>query len=339
MRIALDAMGGDFAPSEIVKGAAEAVRELGVEVLLVGDEAKITLEVEGGRIDKRGLSILHTSEFIPMDEHHPLDALRRNPRASVLLACELVARGEADACVSAGNTGASLISGLKALKRVEGVDRPAIGTPFPTPTGICLIIDAGANVDVKPEHLLSFGIMGSIYMERVLGIESPRVGLLNIGEEASKGNDSTIKAHALLAQSGLNFIGNIEGKDIPQGAADVVVCDGFIGNVVLKLAEGLGTTMLSMMKSSLGRSFRTRLGGLLAYPAFRELRTRMDYEEYGGALLLGVNGVLVISHGRSRARAIKNAVRVAKSSVMAHVVDSIREGIRDRDTLPDKRTV
>ena len=330
VKVALDAMGGDYAPEEAVKGALQASRELGVEVVLVGDRARLEEELAKHTIGNLPVSIHPASQVVPMDEHHPADAMRKYRDSSILVATDLVSKGLACAVVSAGNTGASMASALLRLKRIEGVDRPAIATVMPTTSGFCLIVDAGANVDCKPFHLLSFAVMGSVYAERALGLKEPRVGLLNIGEEESKGNELVVKAYPLLKESGLNFIGNVEGKDIPHGAADVVICDGFVGNVVLKLAEGLGSAIVGMIKAEIASNFLARLGGLLMLPALGRLKKKMDYQEYGGALLLGVRGLCVIAHGRSRSKAIKNAIRVAKDAFVGGVIPHIEKGIRDR---------
>ncbi len=323
MRIALDAMGGDLAPGETVAGAVLAAKELGVEVALVGDSE--TMEATLASCGARDLPVfvVHASQVVPMDEHHPVDALRRMRDASVLVAADLVARGEASAMVSAGNTGAAMVAAIMRLKRIRGVDRPAVATVFPTTTGHCLLIDGGANSECRPHHLLSFAQMATAYAKSVMRRPRPTVALLSNGEEATKGTELIIAAHDLLREADLNFIGNIEGKDIPLGRADVVVTDGFTGNIVLKLAEGVGEAIVFMLKDSIAKSPIYKIGALLARPALRALARRMDYSEYGGALLLGVNGVAVIAHGRSRAKAIKNAVRAAKAACDANVVESI----------------
>lgn len=323
MRIALDAMGGDLAPEETVRGAVLAARELGVEVVLVGDERRIGPVLSACKAEGLPLSVVHASEVVPMDEHHPVDALRKMRDASVLVATDLAVRGEASAVVSAGNTGAAMIAAILRLKRIRGVDRPAIATVFPTTGGYCLLIDGGANSECRPHHLLSFALMGAAYAERVMGRSNPGVALLSNGEEETKGTELVIASHELLRKSGLSFIGNIEGKDVPFGRADVVVTDGFTGNVVLKLAEGVGEAIVSMLKESVSKSIVYKVGALLMRPALRSLARRMDYSEYGGALLLGVNGVAVIAHGRSRAKAIKNAIRAAKAACDGRVTESI----------------
>ncbi|MDI7246347.1 MAG: phosphate acyltransferase PlsX [Bacillota bacterium] len=328
MRIALDAMGGDHAPGETVGGAVLAAKELGVEIVLVGDRERIEERLAAlGSEGRPSISVVHSGSVVPMDEHHPVDALRRMRDASVLVASELVAKGEAEAMVSAGNTGAAMIAAIMRQKRIRGVDRPAIATVFPTTTGYCLLIDGGANSECRPHHVLSFAQMGAAYARSVMARPEPAIGLLSNGEEETKGTELVIASHELLRKSGLNFIGNIEAKDIPFGRADVVVTDGFTGNIVLKLAEGVGEAIVSMLKESISRSPVCKIGALLARPALKALARRMDYSEYGGALLLGVNGVTVIAHGRSRAKAIKNAIRTAKAACEAGIADAIAAAI------------
>ncbi|MCR4401907.1 MAG: phosphate acyltransferase PlsX [Firmicutes bacterium] len=326
MRIALDAMGGDFAPDETVAGAVLASKELDVDVVLVGDREAIERRLAAlGGAKGSSISVVHAGGVISMDEHHPVEALRKTRDASVLVAADLVGRGEASAMVSAGNTGAAMVSAIMRQKRIRGVDRPAIATVFPTTVGYCLLIDAGANSECRPHHILTFAQMGAAYAKSVMGIPRPRVALLSNGEEETKGTELVVAAHALLSKADLGFVGNIEGKDIPFGRADVVVTDGFTGNVALKLAEGVGEAIVSMLKASINKSVVYKIGALLARPALKSLAKRMDYSEYGGALLLGVNGVTVIAHGRSKAKAIANAIRAAKSACDGGVVNSIAE--------------
>ncbi|NLB73623.1 MAG: phosphate acyltransferase PlsX [Firmicutes bacterium] len=338
MRIALDTMGGDFAPSETVRGALLAVEELGIEVILVGDSKEIESELCKDGTGNRRLSIVHAGQVIPMNEPHPVDAIRKMRDSSILTACDLVAQGDADAVVSAGNTGATMISAISKLRRLEGSDRPAIATVFPTTTGYCLIVDAGANSECRPHHMLSFALMGDAYARQVMSAENPRLGLLNVGEESTKGTKLTIASYELIKSTNCNFIGNIEAKDIPLGRADVVVTDGFTGNVVLKLAEGLGEAMMRILAESMGESPVSGTGLSSAHPALQSLAHRMDYSEYGGALLLGVRGVTVIAHGRSRAKAIKNAIGTAKAAVEGNVTEAISDrlgtgGSERRDKL------
>lgn len=335
VRVALDAMGGDNAPGEIVLGAVQAAREYGIGVYLVGREDAIRAEL--AKYDTQGLDlpIIHTDEAIEMDEH-PATAVRRKKNASMTLALQLVRDGTAVGAVSAGNSGAMMAASLFTLKRIEGVDRPALGGVLPTRDSVCLVIDMGANTDCKPEYLLQFALMGSIYMERIFAVPSPRVGLLSNGEEETKGNEQVQQTHQLLKASaatlGLNFIGNVEGRDIPAGNADVVVCDGFVGNVVLKLSEGLAESLLGILRTQMTSSLPNKLAAAVLRPGLRKVFRRLDYAEYGGVPLLGVNGSAIISHGRSNAKAIKNALRVARQTAETNVAGAIAEGLAKLQT-------
>ena len=338
-RIALDAMGGDFAPGEIVLGGVQAARELGVGVLLVGQESSIQAELS--HLDTTGLDleIVHTDQAVGMDEH-PAEAVRAKPRNSITLAHELVRDGRAAGAVSAGNSGAVLAAAIFTLKRIRGVERPAFGGVVPADGGRqTLILDMGANTDCKPSYLLQFAVMGSAYMRSVFGIADPRVGLLANGEEETKGDQLTQQAHQLIKaaapESGLNFIGNVEGREINAGVVDVVVCDGFVGNVVLKLSEGLAKMLLATIKKELTSGLVTTLGAALAKPAFDRVRKQLDYEEYGGVPVLGVNGISIISHGRSKAKAVKNAIRVASQAAEARLPEIIGQGMK---TLGEVKT-
>lgn len=329
MKVALDAMGGDNSPHEEVRGAILACQELGVEVILVGDPARIDAELAGcPEARSLPLEVVAASERIAMDEH-PAIAVKRKRQASIVVANELVRNGQAAAVVSAGNTGAAMAASLLRLGRIGGIDRPSIAIPMPTSAGVSVILDAGANADCSAENLVQFAVMGAVYAERVLGLANPRVGLLNIGEEPTKGNALCQAAYPLLAASGLNFIGNVEGKDVHRGAAEVIVCDGFVGNVVLKLSEGLATELFAQIKETVAASVKGRIGGLLLRSSLRTLRKRMDYAEYGGAPLLGVNGVSIIAHGRSNARAFRNAIRAAHRAAEEGLVEIIRRAAKD----------
>ena len=324
MRVALDAMGGDHAPREIVAGAADAARDLGVEVILVGPADRLREELQ--RVNGRGLRVVDAPEVIGMAEA-PAMALRRKRRSSIGVALDLVRRGEADAMVSAGNTGAVMASALLTLRPIEGIDRPAIAAVLPTLRGRVIMLDAGANVDCRPKHLLQFAVMGSVYAARVLGVATPRVALLSNGEEDTKGNELVIRAAELLRRSGLRFIGNVEGRGVFAGDADVVVCDGFVGNVVLKFGGGLALGIFRLLREELSRGLLVKLGVALARPRLRALALRLDHTEYGGAPLLGVDGICIVSHGSSKARAIRNAVALAAESVRARMVDAIRADV------------
>ncbi len=340
VRVALDAMGGDKAPSECVLGAVQAAREYKIGVYLVGREDAIRSELTKHDIRGLDLPIIHTDEVIEMDEH-PATAVRRKKNASMLLALQQVRDGAALGAVSAGNSGAMMAASLFILKRLPGVERPALGGIFPTRSGACLVIDMGANTDCRPEYLQQFALMGSIYMQRIFQISSPRVGLLANGEEETKGNQQVIEAHQLLkahsATLGLNFIGNIEGRDIPAHSADVVVCDGFIGNVVLKLSEGLGEVLIGMLRTQMTSTLPSKLAAAVLQPGLRKLFKRLDYAEYGGVPLLGVNGAAIVSHGRSNAKAIKNALRVAKQTAETGVATSIAEGLAKLNSADGKK--
>ncbi|HEX6479979.1 MAG TPA: phosphate acyltransferase PlsX [Ktedonobacteraceae bacterium] len=330
VRVALDAMGGDNAPSEIVLGAVQAAREYGMGVYLVGREEAIRAELAKHDTAGLDLPIIHTDEVIEMDEH-PANAVRRKKNASMTLALQLVRDGKALGAVSAGNSGAMMAAALFMLKRIEGVDRPALGGVFPTRDAACLVIDMGANTDCKPEYLQQFALMGSSYMERIFGVSSPRVALLANGEEETKGSQLVQDTHQLLkanaATLGLNFIGNVEGRDIPAGSADVIVCDGFVGNVVLKLSEGLAETLIGLLRTQMTSTLPSKLAGAVLRPGLRKVFQRLDYAEYGGVPLLGVNGSAIISHGRSKAKAIKNALRVARQTAETDVAGAIADGL------------
>jgi glycerol-3-phosphate acyltransferase PlsX len=324
IRVALDAMGGDNAPGEIVLGAIQAAREYHMGVYLVGREDAIRAELAKHDTSGLDLPIIHTDEVIEMDEH-PANAVRRKKNASMTLALQQVRAGAALGAVSAGNSGAMMAASLFTLKRVPGIDRPALGGIFPTRDGICLVVDIGANTECKPEYLQQFALMGSIYMERIFHVQAPRVALLANGEEESKGNQLVIETHQLLKESalGLNFIGNVEGRDIPTGGADVIVCDGFVGNVVLKLSEGLAETLLGLIRAEMTSSLVNKLAAAVLHPGLRRIGRRLDYAEYGGVPLLGINGSAIVSHGRSNAKAIKNALRVARQTAETDVAGAI----------------
>ncbi|MGZ3625392.1 MAG: phosphate acyltransferase PlsX [Ktedonobacteraceae bacterium] len=330
VRVALDAMGGDKAPGEVILGAIQAAREYSMGVYLVGREDAIRAELAKHDTSGLDLPIVHTDEVIEMDEH-PAAAVRKKKNASMTLALQLVRDGSALGAVSAGNSGAMMAASLFTLKRIEGVDRPALGTVFPTRDGVSFVLDVGANTDCKPEYLQQFALMGSIYMERIFSVASPRVGLLANGEEETKGNELVLQTHQLLKAHaealGINFIGNIEGRDIPTGGADVVVCDGFVGNVVLKLSEGMAETLLGLLRTQMTSSLPNKLAAAVLQPGLRKVFRRMDYAEYGGVPLLGINGSAIIAHGRSNAKAIKNALRVARQTAETKVVEAIAGGL------------
>ena len=325
-RIALDAMGGDHAPREIVKGALLAVAESPVTVILVGKQEVIREHLPA--TPPAEIEIVDAREVVDMDDA-PIAPLRRKRNSSIRICANLVAEGKADAFVSAGNTGATWTSAKAVMGMIEGVSRPALAAILPSVKGHTLLLDVGANVDTKPAHLREFAVMGHFYAQMVFGIDAPRVGLLSIGEEEGKGNELTRETFRVLKETGLNFIGNAEGRDVFNGNADVVVCDGFTGNVVLKAGEALGEFVSKTLREEMTRNPIRKLGGLLARSAFVDLKKRMDYSEYGGAPLLGVKGGCIVCHGRSNAKAIKNAIRVARDFARNRIDAKIRTKITD----------
>lgn len=310
MRVAVDAMGGDNAPAIEVEGAVAAAREYGISITLVGDTERLRQELN--RHDVRGLDITvhHASEVVGMHDAAS-DAVRRKKDSSIRVAFELVKSGAADVVVSAGNSGATMAAGMFVLKRLKGIDRPAIAQIFPTLRGRTLVLDVGGNVDCKPIHLVQFAIMGEVYARHVMGVDRPRIGLLSNGEEDSKGNELTRETNSILKNISFEYVGYVEGRDIFNGLVDVVVCDGFVGNVVLKLSEGLADAVGKMLKYEIKRSFLSKLGYLFVHKAFKNFKKKVDYAEYGGAPLLGINGVAMICHGGSNVKAIKNAIHFA----------------------------
>ena len=333
MKIAVDAMGGDFAPQNIVEGAVQAAREHGVPVVLVGNEKVVRKEVarhpDGNSLP---LTFVNASEAVGMDES-PLTPIRKKKDSSIKVAFDLVKKGEAEAVVSAGNSGAVLATAVFVLEKLKGVDRPAIGTIFPTLKGWTLLLDAGANVDCKPFHLVQFAIMGDAYGKYILKKNEPLVGLLSNGEEESKGNELIRETNAILRKSSIGYIGPVEGRDIFNGRADVVICDGFVGNAALKICEGLAEAIASMIREALGTSLRAKIGYLFARNAVSKIKKKLDYSEYGGAPLLGVNGVVIIGHGRSSAKAIKNAVRLAYEFAQIGLPKLLVKNLEDNQDL------
>jgi len=323
MRIAVDAMGGDFAPEEIIKGTLMAAeKNPKVHLILVGQKERLLPFLTGMR--PQNLTLVEATEVIGMDEH-PANAVRKKKDASIVVATQLVKQGGADAVVSAGSTGAQMAAALLGLGRIKGIERPAIATVLPTLEGGKLVLDVGANLDATPEQLCQYALMGSIYAARILGIPNPRVGLLNVGSEEGKGNELTQKTYPMLQKAPINFVGNIEGRDVPYGRADVVVCEGFVGNVFLKTAEGLAGVFVQLIKEKITSTMIRKLGAMAVKPGLREFAQMMDYAEYGGAPLLGVNGISIICHGSSKAKAIVNAIRVAQECVQTRFIEQIRE--------------
>ena len=326
MRIAIDAMGGDHGAAPNVEGAIQAVRELGVDIVLVGDEAQVNEQLRRLGCTNPQIRVHHAPQVVGMHES-PTQVARKKRDSSVWVATELVKTGEADGVVSAGNTGASMVAAFFNFGVITGVERPAIAATLPTLTGLAILVDVGANVDCSAEHLHQFGLMGNEYGKTLFKKSDPKVGLLSIGEEDTKGNEVTKEAFKLLKNSPINFIGNVEGRDVYSGAADVIVCDGFIGNVALKISEGLADAIKKILMKEIAGSWLGRLAYPLMAPPLLSLRRRMDYAEFGGAPLLGVNGITVICHGRSSAKAIKNAVGLAARLAESRVNELIRGDI------------
>lgn len=332
--VALDAMGGDLAPAATVQGAVEAVEQHGLKVILVGQEALLRRELSRLGRHPDGVEIVDAPEVVAMGDP-PTAVLRAKRRTSMAVALELVRDGVASAFVTAGNSGAAMVAAKRVLGMIEGVERPALAALLPGLRQRTLIVDAGANMDCKPQWLLHFGIMGHFFSQAVLGVARPRVGLLSVGEEPGKGNQLATETHPLLAQAGLNFIGNVEGRDIYSDAVDVVVCDGFVGNVVLKVSEGLGEMVRSILSQEARKSPFYAAGFFMAKGAFSGFRRRVDYAEVGGAPLLGVHGACLVGHGRSIPRAIRNAVRFAHTYASQGVVRHIGERVAElRELAP-----
>lgn len=328
MRIGLDAMGGDRAPEATIEGAVLAAKEYGYYVTLIGDENEIRNELKKYDYPEDKIEILGTTQVIEMHEAAAL-SVRKKRDSSIVRGVDLLKKKAFDAFVSAGNTGAVVCAATLSLRLLPGVDRPGIAVVFPTLTKPCIVIDVGANIDPKPFHILQYGIMGDAYSKHMLSKENPTVGLLNIGEESTKGTDFVKEAHIMLSESKLNFIGNIEPKEVYYGKADVVLCDGFVGNVLLKVTESFAYSVAELLKQELRKSnFITKIGAFMTLPAFKTIKKRIDATEYGGAPLMGVDGSVIIAHGSSNAKAIKNAVRVAGENVdhkvNTHVVEELQ---------------
>ncbi len=321
VHIALDAMGSDLGADELVAGAVQAVREADLEVTVIGERVQIESALARYSHPAK-INHVPTSEVVTMEES-PFDAVRKKKDSSIVVAFDLLKQGKVDAVVSAGNSGAVMAAAMR-LGRLKGISRPGIASVYPTLKGPVVMMDVGANVDCRPQHLCQFGVMASVFASVTLGIPNPRIGLLSIGEEGKKGNSLVIRTHQLLKKSSLNFIGNVEGRDTFQGDVDVIVCDGFVGNVCLKLSEGLAEAILTMLKEEISKTFKAKMGYLLARQAFAEFKKRVDYAEYGGAPLLGLNGTAVICHGRSNSLAIKNGIYVAAALIKNNANDRIR---------------
>ena len=327
MRVAVDAMGGDNAPAIEVEGAVAAAREFGIQVILVGDSGRLHQELAKHDCKGLNISVKHASEVIGMHDSAS-DAVRKKKDSSIRVSFDLVKNGEADAVVSAGNSGATMAIGMFVLKRLNGIERPAIATIFPTLRGKTLVLDVGGNVDCKSVHLVQFAIMGEVYARYIMDVDKPKVGLLSNGEEASKGNELTRETNSILQNASFNYSGYVEGRDIFSGMVDVVVCDGFVGNVVLKLSEGLVEAAVTMLKEEIKQSVLSKIGYLLARSAFKNFKKKVDYSEYGGAPLLGIDGVAMICHGGSNAKAVKNAIHFAHDYALKGVNQKMAEKLQ-----------
>jgi glycerol-3-phosphate acyltransferase PlsX len=329
MSIILDAMGSDDYPDPEIQAAVIAARQYGEEIILVGNEEVIMPKLKAANVSSLPIKVVHAPEVIEMGDK-PAENLRRKSQNSMAIGMEQIkSRGE-DAFITAGNTGAAMMNALKQLGRMKGVRRPALTALFPVKDGHCVVLDIGANAECKPEFLLEFAIMGGIYAEKVLGKVNPRIGLLSNGEEAGKGNELVKGTYPLLASSGINFIGNVEGKELFGGCTDVVVTDGFTGNILLKSSEAVSRLIVDILKKELMSSFRTKIGGLLAKPAFTSIRNMMDPANVGAAPLLGVDGLVFVGHGRSDSRAILSAIHVARQAISTHLYDALQNAIQTR---------
>lgn len=328
MKVIIDAMGGDNAPKEIVKAAVNAVNEIDIKIILVGREDEIRQELDEYKVYDSSKIIIHNAEEVISNDDAPAMAIKAKKDSSMVVGLNLLKDGVGDAFISAGNTGALMAGSLLIVKRIKGVNRPALSPVVPTREGAAVIIDGGSNAECEPINLLQFGLMGSIYMKKAFKIDSPRVGIVNIGAEEKKGNELVRQSYELLKNlKNINFVGNVEGRDVPEGKADVVVCDGFVGNVILKVMEGMGLTIVKFLKEELSKSFIVRLGAFISKSALMRLKKKMDYKEYGGALLLGVNGAVIKVHGSADAKLIYNTIKQAKNIIESGLVSEIREEI------------
>ncbi len=327
MVVVVDGMGGDFSPNAVVEGCIEAIKEYDIDILITGPEDLIREELKKYTYDCNKIKIVDAKEIISTSEH-PVIAIKRKKDSSLVKALNLVKGGEADAIISAGSTGAFLAGSTLIVGRIKGIDRPALAPVVPGKKMPFMIIDCGANAECKPHYLLQFGLMGKIYFENILKIENPTVGLVNIGTEEEKGNELSKSTHKLLKEANLNFVGNVEAREIPTGEVNVLVCDGFTGNVILKLYEGAVANIFELLKTRIMGSFRTKLGGILLKPVFKRFKKDFDYKEYGGAAFLGVNGICIKAHGSSDAKAFKNAIKQATIFYENNVVDKLKNEIK-----------
>ncbi|MCI9598227.1 MAG: phosphate acyltransferase PlsX [Firmicutes bacterium] len=333
MRVILDGMGGDNAPVEIVKGAVQAAKEMSHEIYIVGKEDKIQKELDKYQYDPQQVKVVHAEEVIT-NEDSPVKAIKRKKNSSMVVGLTMVKNGEGDIFISAGNTGAQVVGGRMILGRINGIDRPALASIYPIlGDKACLLVDAGASAESKAHNLLEYGTMGSIYVEKVFGRPEPRVGLVNLGVEESKGTSVTKEAYKQLKQAPINFVGNVEARDIPAGACDVIVCDGFVGNVILKLTEGLAWNILKLLKKKFLDGLKAKIGAMFLKNKLGELKDEFDYTEYGGAPILGVDGAMVKMHGSSNANAVKNTILKGIPYAEEGVVDKIKAAITDLEEI------
>ncbi|MEG0133531.1 MAG: phosphate acyltransferase PlsX [Clostridium sp.] len=328
MKVVVDGMGGDNSPAAIVEGCVLAQKEYDIDIIITGKEELIRVELQKYEYDKEKITILDAREVISTNET-PVKALKTKKDSSLVRALELVKANEADAIVSAGSTGAFLAGCTLIVKRIKGINRPALAPVMPGKNGPFMIIDVGANADCKPHYLTQFAQMGKVYFENVLGVNNPTVGLINIGAEEEKGNELTKEAHKLLKEEDINFVGNVEPREIPKGEVNILVCDGFVGNTVLKMYEGVASTILNELKEEIMSSTRTKIGGLLLKPVFSRFKKHYDYKEYGGAAFLGVNGICIKAHGSSDGKAIKNAIRLSKTYYDTKVLEKVKIAFQD----------
>ncbi|MCX7641446.1 MAG: phosphate acyltransferase PlsX [Elusimicrobiales bacterium] len=331
MKIAIDAHGGDFGISPNVKAAIKAISQLNCEIILVGreDEIKKEFKINGYNFIPQGIKIFNTSQIIEMGKE-PVEECKNKPNSSMVVGCELVAEKNADAFISAGNSGAVMVASLLKIGRIKGISRPAIAVLFPTRNGTTLILDAGANTEVKPFNLVQFAIMGTVFFKNVIGKQNPTVGILSIGEEETKGNSLVLESIPLLKNTKhINFLGPVEGRDIPDGKTDIVVCDGFVGNIVLKLSEGIAKFVKDFFISEISKSIKAKIGALLLKNIFKKFKDKTDPQKIGGALLLGVDGVVIICHGNSNEHAIFNAIRTAKEAIENKIIEKTKSDIED----------
>lgn len=326
MKIIVDGMGGDNSPEAIVKGSVDAVKELGLNIIIVGRKEIIERELSKYEVSNGTIDIINATEVVS-NEDEPVLAIRRKKDSSMVIGLKALAEGMGDGFVSAGSTGALLTGGLFIVKRIRGIERAALATVYPTTKGISFLLDVGANVDCKPEYLRQFAIMGSVYSQKVLGVKEPKIGLANIGTEKGKGNILVKEAYDLMEDLDINFIGNVEVRDVPEGIADVIVCDGFVGNVILKLTEGMAKALFSSLKEEFNKSLQSKIGALMLKSQLKSFKGKLDYREYGGAPLLGLKQPVVKAHGSSDAFAIKNAIKQVKDFIEMDVINIIQKDI------------